>query len=73
MKKYKNLIGEMAKKNIKNSEMADKLNIHPNTLANKINGNTPFMIDEAFNIKEYYFPELDLTYLFQSENINVTA
>lgn len=35
---YKNLIGEIAKNNLTNGEIAQQLHIHPNTFRNKIKG-----------------------------------
>ena len=67
-KGYTNLKGEIAKKGITQIEIATTLNIHPNTVTNKINGESSFSIEEAFEIKRCFFPEMDLSYLFKSEN-----
>lgn len=61
---YENLIGEMAKKKIKNKNLADLLHIHENTVSNKINGGS-FSIEEAFQIKYKYFPDFEMEYLFE--------
>ena len=50
-----NLIGELAKKKIKNS------------VANKLNGDSPFTIEEAFKIQATFFPKLSLEYLFDKD------
>lgn len=60
-----NLKGEMAKKGVSIEELAKLLNIHRNSVANKLNGDTPFTIDEAFKIHEAYFPQLSLNFLFE--------
>lgn len=60
-----NLRGEMAKKGISIEELAKLLGIHRNSVANKLNGDTSFTIDEAFKIHEVYFPQLSLDFLFQ--------
>ena len=62
-----NLKGEMAKRNITAEKFAQLLGIHRNSVANKINGDSSFSIEEAMKIKEEYFPELELKYLFQKE------
>lgn len=62
-----NLIGELAKKKIKNEEVAKLLDIHRNSVANKLNGDSPFTIEEAFKIQAAFFPKLSLEYLFDKE------
>lgn len=60
-----NLKGEMAKRNIKVEDIANELKIHRNSASNKINGDTSFSIEEAVKIKDTYFPDLSLKYLFE--------
>lgn len=59
-----NIKGEMAKRNIKVEDIANALNIHRNSASNKINGDTSFSIEEAVKVKDTYFPDLSLKYLF---------
>ena len=59
-----NLKGEMAKKNVTIEEIAECLNVHRNSVANKINGRSKFSISEAFKIQKNFFPELEVEYLF---------
>lgn len=66
-KGYINLKGEIAKKGITQLEIAKLLKIHTNTVTNKINGESSFSIEEAFEIKKAFFPEMDLAYLFNSD------
>jgi phage protein len=66
-----NLKGEMAKKGITIEEMAAYLKIHRNSVANKINGDTAFNVDEAFKIQKKFFPKFTVEYLFQKENVDV--
>ena len=63
----KNLKGEMARENITIEEISKLLGIHRNSVANKLNGDSAFTIDEAFKIQETYFPKLSLSYLFSTE------
>lgn len=62
-----NVKGEMAKRNIKTEDIANELKIHRNSASNKINGKTSFSIEEAVRIKEKYFPDLSLKYLFAKQ------
>lgn len=62
-----NLKGELAKKDITIEEVAKLLGIHRNSVANKINGDSSFTIEEAFKIHRKYFPKLSLEYLFKKE------
>lgn len=68
MGRCSNLIGEIAKRGIQNKEIAKELGVHINTLGNKLNGESPFTIGEAFAIKEKFFPDSNLDYLFATEN-----
>ena len=63
-----NLKGEMAKKDITIEEISKLLGIHRNSVANKLNGDSAFTIDEAFKIQNKYFPTLSLAYLFGTED-----
>lgn len=64
-----NLKGEMAKKSIKVEDIAHVLQIHRNSASNKINGDTSFSIDEAVKVKEAFFPELSLKFLFEKQDV----
>lgn len=68
---YKILKGEMAKKDITIEEIAELLNIHRNSVSNKINKNASFTIEEAQKIWEKYFPEMELKYLFAKDEKEV--
>lgn len=65
-----NLKGEMAKKDITIEEVSRLLGIHRNSVANKINGDSSFSIDEAFKIHQSFFPKLSMEYLFKTEESN---
>ena len=62
-----NLKGEMAKKGITIEAISKLLGIHRNGVANKINGDSSFSIDEAIAIQRNFFPKLTLRYLFEKE------
>lgn len=59
--------GEMAKRGISIKEIAEFLNIHRNSVANKLNGETPFSIEESFSIRDRYFPDWKVEDLFRNE------
>lgn len=61
---YSNLIGEIAKRKIKKHVIARELNIHTNSFRNKLYGKTLFSVDEAIQIQEKFFPDLEIKYLF---------
>lgn len=59
-----NLKQVMQDKNISMEAVASLLGIHRNTASNKINGDTPFTIQESFKLKKNLFPEYDMEFLF---------
>ena len=63
-----NLKKEMAGKDISIEEMAQFLQVHRNTVANKIDGSSKFTIDEAFKVHDKFFPEVGLAYLFKESD-----
>lgn len=64
MNEYRNLIGELAKNGITNTQVASVLGVHTNTVSNKLEGTSSFSIEEAFKIKSSLLPYCDLSYLF---------
>lgn len=62
---YQNLKIEMSRNDITNRAIATVLNIHENTVGYKINGEGSFSVEEAFKVKEIFFPSIDLGYLFK--------
>ncbi|WHY75732.1 XRE family transcriptional regulator [Neobacillus sp. WH10] len=64
---YRNLLAEMARKDISKKEMADLLKMRYSTLVDKTNGKYRFYLDEALKIKETFFPDLPLEYLFEPD------
>ena len=62
-----NLMAEIAKKRIKKKEIAEALQIDERTLRNKLDGHTQFRANEMLKIKDTFFPEQSLDYLFAVE------
>lgn len=61
---YSNLKLIMFQHNVTIEKISEILSLHRNTVANKLNGDSSFSIDEAFKIKNQVFPSYDLSYLF---------
>ncbi|OAT74863.1 DNA-binding protein [Parageobacillus thermoglucosidasius] len=57
----------MARKGITKKDLARSLNLRYPTVVDKTNGKSRFYLDEAIKIKETFFPDLDLEYLFESD------
>jgi len=62
-----NLRGEMAKRKVSIEDLASLLGVHRNSVANKLNGDSAFSVEQSFAIQEAYFPDLSLKYLFSTE------
>ena len=65
---FKNLNAEFVRIGISpHVGVAVSLNCSERTARNRLNGKTQFSIFEAVKIKEKYFPELTVDYLFESD------
>ncbi|RED54768.1 XRE family transcriptional regulator [Cohnella lupini] len=64
---YPNLAAEMARKKLKQQDIAVVLNVRSATVSNKLTGKSPLLIDEAFGIQSSLFPDLSLEYLFKRQ------
>lgn len=51
-------------------DIADTLQVRYQTVSDKINGESDFKFGEALLIKEKYFPEYNIEYLFAKEEEN---
>ena len=65
---FPNLRAEMARKNIKPTDISSALNITYDSTLNKLNGKTDFTRTEIFKIRDAFFPDLTLDYLFKTED-----
>ncbi len=65
---YKNLRVEMARGNIGVKDIAETCGYNRDTLARKLSKKSPINLDEAFQIQQKFFPELDIRYLFNTED-----
>ncbi len=67
---YRNLEAEMARNKVTRRNLADTLGVRYATVIEKLNGKYPFKLDEAFAIKQNFFPNLSMEYLFESDEVN---
>lgn len=62
---YKNLEAEMVRKGITRKDLAELLDVRYATVVDKLKGKFSFSLDEAFKIRNKYFPDLSIEYLFE--------
>ncbi|MGN7309883.1 XRE family transcriptional regulator [Alkalicoccobacillus gibsonii] len=62
----RNLKAEMIRTNIKPADIAAFLNVRYATIIDKLNGNYHFSFNDAIKIKNHFFPQMNIEYLFQS-------
>lgn len=63
---YRNLLAEMVRKNITRKDISKEVKCNYASVVEKINGKRSFTIEEATIIKEKFFPELLIDYLFKN-------
>lgn len=68
-----NLEAEMTRKKISKNMIAKILNISYGTVCAKMNGNSTFDVVEAFKIRDYVDPELQIDYLFATDEQTKSA
>ena len=61
---YPNLVGEIAKRGIKKSVIAERIGISERTLYNKLYGIAEFTWPEIRTINSCFFPDMDKDTLF---------
>lgn len=64
----RNLLAEMARKEISMKQLSSIAGINERTAYNKTREISRFTLDEALKIQKQLFPELDIKYLFKGEN-----
>ncbi|WP_090775381.1 DNA-binding protein [Shouchella lonarensis] len=63
----RNLRAEMARIDVKTADIAELLSVRYGTVNDKLNGKTDFSVSHAAKIKNEFFPEQDIEYLFESK------
>lgn len=64
---YPNLEAEMARKKVTRAELAEKLNMTPTTLGNKLNGKSDISLPECLAIKATLKLTMTVDELFKSD------
>lgn len=62
---YGNLEKELFLAHITKKEVAEQIGITVESMSRKTNGKNDFTSSEMFAIKEHFFPDLTLEYLFE--------
>lgn len=65
VKVYLNLKKEMERNGVTIEDISKSLELHRNTVSNKLNGNTPLSIEEGIKIRNTFFEYADFQYLFK--------
>lgn len=65
---YPNLCAEMARKNIEQKDIATILKKGPDGISLKFNGKRAWLLEEAKAIKNIFFPNLQIEYLFATKD-----
>ena len=63
--KYENMRVEMARKGIGVQDIAKCLDKNRDTVGRKLARKSPLQLDEAFIIRDTFFPDCDISYLFK--------
>lgn len=64
--KIENLEAEMKRNKISRSEIAHTLGLSYRTIHSRFNGESEWTYSECVKVRDTYFPDMDLTYLFQT-------
>jgi predicted transcriptional regulator len=70
---YKNLEAEMVRKGITRKDIAHLLKVRYATVSWKLSGKSRLYYDEALKIKNTFFPEFTIEYLFETKPCKNTA
>jgi plasmid maintenance system antidote protein VapI len=63
-----NLQAELKRRKIKHEDAAAEIEISTRTFSNKINGATAFTFPETVKIRDKFFPDMELDYLFADDD-----
>ena len=67
-----NLEAEMKRKSISRSDIADIINVSYRTIHAKFNGESEWSYADCVKVRERYFPDMPLEYLFQIDSTDTT-
>ena len=66
---FPNLRAEMARKEIKTKHIMELLGVSLRTAENRLNGRVPLNLPEMLKIRDGFFPEMTIDYLFFTSKI----
>ncbi|MEX3713614.1 XRE family transcriptional regulator [Cytobacillus horneckiae] len=69
---YRNLLAEMTRCEVTKKDMAKFLRLRYATVVDKTNGKSRFYLDEAFKIRNHFFPHCEMEYLFMNKDSSET-
>lgn len=69
---YRNLEAELARKGISRADIADALGVAVATVSEKLNNAGRMKLGEAMTIRDTFFPNMTVDYLFERD-INTTT
>jgi hypothetical protein len=70
---FYNLCAEMARKSITTTDLSRVTHKTGRSIRNKINGNGDFTLSEVYAIRDAFFPQMNIEYLFErKESSTVT-
>lgn len=65
-----NLEAEMKRHGIKRQDIAELINVSYRTVHSRFNGETPWQYAECVLVRDTYFPNMELSYLFPCSQKN---
>ena len=68
--RFTTLRAEMARKGLKGTDIAKALQISKKSAYNKINGITEFTLKETITIRDKFFPDMTIDFLFNNDGTN---
>lgn len=68
---FRNLEAELVRRNLSRSDLALAIGKSYGTVSQKMCGRIPFTLNEARKIKEVFFPDCNIEYLFSEEEPRV--
>jgi hypothetical protein len=70
---YMNLEAEMKRRGISRNDIAICLSISYSTVHSRFNGKSEWLYNECLKIRDTFFPDLDLDYLFATDEAAVSV
>ena len=64
---YMNLKAEMVRHGVRDVDIAERIGISDRAFRNKISGRSEFGVKQAIQIRNKFFPDLDVEYLFRDD------